>query len=61
MAASLEEVCFSGKLQIEETDGRVDSSLEDDINFGPNHPSTITKEEIDIIGNWIDGGAYISK
>ncbi len=40
------------------TDGRNDSTYPDDIDFGVDHPSTISYDELIVLGNWIDSGAY---
>jgi hypothetical protein len=39
------------------TDGRTDDSYGDDINFGPDHPTRLSKEEVQLVGDWIDSGA----
>jgi Hydrazine synthase alpha subunit middle domain len=45
----------------ERTDGRTDGSYSDDIDFGPNHPSTITADEVKVIAEWIDSGSAKTK
>ena len=40
------------------TDGRKDSDYPDDIDFGVTHPSHVTQAELNIIGDWLDSGAY---
>lgn len=39
------------------TDGRTDGQYSDDIDFGADHPTTITTQELELIGDWIDSGA----
>jgi hypothetical protein len=39
------------------TDGRWDGSYDDDIDFGPDHPTSITAEELQILAEWLDSGA----
>ena len=41
----------------ERTDGRSDASYSDDIDFGADHPTTLTSGEIDTIADWLDTGA----
>jgi hypothetical protein len=41
----------------ERTDGRTDSTFEDDIDFGPYHPTSITDEELETLAEWLDSGA----
>jgi hypothetical protein len=41
----------------ERTDGRTDSTYDNDIDFGADHPTTITTAEIKTLGAWIDAGA----
>ncbi|MFV0476233.1 MAG: hypothetical protein ACK5ME_00145 [Parahaliea sp.] len=44
----------------ERTDGRTDSTYDNDIDFGPNHPTSITTAELKMIADWIDSGATLS-
>ena len=39
------------------TDGRSDSTYDDDIDFGADHPTGVTEEELAIIAAWLDSGA----
>ncbi len=39
------------------TDGRTDATYPDDIDFGANHPTNITGQELDLLGLWLDSGA----
>jgi hypothetical protein len=39
------------------TDGRTDSTYDNDIDFGADHPTTITTAELKLLGAWIDAGA----
>lgn len=39
------------------TDGRTDEQYSDDIDFGANHPTSITSNELKIIAEWLDSGA----
>jgi hypothetical protein len=39
------------------TDGRTDATYSDDIDFGVDHPTTITKAELAILAEWLDSGA----
>ncbi|UQA60472.1 MYXO-CTERM sorting domain-containing protein [Polyangium aurulentum] len=39
------------------TDNRTDAQLPDDIDFGADHPTSITPEELGILARWIDTGA----
>jgi len=38
------------------TDGRTDADADDDIDFGEDHPTTITPEELRVLARWIDTG-----
>lgn len=43
-------------------DGRNDSSLNHDLDFGPNHPVPgITSDELRTISNWMDSGAFADR
>jgi len=39
------------------TDGRTDDTYADDIDFGVDHPTTLTAIELRAVGEWLDGGA----
>lgn len=39
------------------TDGRTDNTYNNDIDFGAEHPSGMTAEELNILGDWLDSGA----
>ncbi len=39
------------------TDNRTDATRDDDIDFGADHPTQITPEELGILARWIDIGA----
>lgn len=39
------------------TDGRNDRTYNDDIDFGPDHPTSITEVELEILAEWLDSGA----
>lgn len=39
------------------TDGRSDRTYDDDIDFGADHPTSITEEELATIAAWLDSGA----
>lgn len=39
------------------TDNRTDAQIDNDIDFGANHPTTITSAELKILSRWIDTGA----
>lgn len=39
------------------TDGRTDDTYPNDIDFGLDHPTDITDEELRLIGGWLDSGA----
>jgi MYXO-CTERM domain-containing protein len=39
------------------TDNRTDAQIADDIDFGADHPTQITPEELGILARWIDTGA----
>lgn len=39
------------------TDGRTDQTYDDDIDFGKDHPTLITVDELKSLGNWLDSGA----
>jgi len=39
------------------TDGRTDETYPDDIDFGPDHPVTISTEELKTLADWLDSGA----
>lgn len=41
----------------ERTDGRTDNTYDDDIDFGLDHPTSITGEELNILAEWLDSGA----
>lgn len=41
----------------ERSDGRSDSTYDDDIDFGPDHPTNITNKELEILAAWLDSGA----
>lgn len=39
------------------SDGRTDNSYDNDIDFGANHPTTMTARELKLLGDWLDSGA----
>lgn len=39
------------------TDGRDDASYDNDIDFGVDHPTTISARELKVLGEWLDSGA----
>lgn len=39
------------------TDGRTDDTYPDDIDFGEDHPTTLSKQELALIALWLDSGA----
>lgn len=39
------------------TDGRTDSTYNNDIDFGANHPTNMTTRELKLLGDWLDSGA----
>ena len=39
------------------TDGRTDATYPNDIDFGPDHPVTITAAELRTLADWLDSGA----
>ncbi|HWB75734.1 MAG TPA: hypothetical protein VG755_12290 [Nannocystaceae bacterium] len=39
------------------TDGRSDADADDDVDFGADHPTTITAAELRVLARWIDTGA----
>ena len=41
----------------ERTDGRTDSTYDNDIDFGADHPTGMTEEELEILAHWLDSGA----
>lgn len=41
----------------ERTDGRSDSTYDDDIDFGADHPTSLTDAELNTIAAWLDSGA----
>ena len=41
----------------ERTDGRTDATYDDDIDFGADHPTSITPAELKTIAAWLDSGA----
>jgi hypothetical protein len=41
----------------ERSDGRSDESYDSDIDFGADHPTTISADELEILGRWLDSGA----
>ena len=41
----------------ERTDRNLDTSFPNDIDFGPDHPTGITKQQLGILSRWIDIGA----
>lgn len=45
------------KASNQRTDGRNDSLYNDDIDFGADHPTDLTPQEINLIGDWIDAGS----
>ncbi len=57
-AAFARESLLYWKTANRRTDGRSDSTYPNDIDFGPDHPTTISPEELRILGSWIDSGAY---
>jgi hypothetical protein len=40
----------------ERTDGRTDSTYDNDIDFGPDHPTEMTVSELKLLAEWIDAG-----
>lgn len=38
-------------------DGRTDATYDNDIDFGPNHPVSISPRELNILAEWLDSGA----
>ncbi len=57
-AAFARESLLYWKAANRRTDGRSDNTYTDDIDFGIDHPSTISPEELSVLGTWIDSGAY---
>ncbi|MEH6548195.1 MAG: hypothetical protein V7701_17300 [Sneathiella sp.] len=57
-AAFARESLLYWKAANRRTDGRSDNTYPDDIDFGADHPGTISPEELTVLGNWIDSGAY---
>lgn len=45
------------KAKNQRTDNRTDSSFDDDVDFGANHPTDITPEELQTLARWIDTGS----
>ena len=41
----------------ERTDGRTDTTYANDIDFGSDHPTGLSRHEIELVGDWIDSGA----
>ncbi|MEX1198505.1 MAG: hypothetical protein WEB57_11685 [Pseudohongiellaceae bacterium] len=41
----------------ERTDGRSDSTYDNDIDFGPDHPTGMSDKELEILAEWLDSGA----
>jgi len=39
------------------TDGRKDTTFDNDIDFGVDHPTDLSPHEIDLIARWLDSGA----
>lgn len=52
------ESMFLWKIANKRLDGRTDAQYPLDIDFGANHPTSITEDEIRIIRDWIDAGAF---
>ncbi len=42
----------------ERSDGRTDEERDDDFDFGPAHPHTLSTSDLRDLANWIDAGAY---
>lgn len=52
------ESLFLWKANNQRMDGRTDLSYPLDIKFGAAHPVTATEDELRIIRDWIDSGAF---
>ncbi len=44
------------KAKNQRADNRTDGARSDDVDFGPDHPTTITPDELATLGRWIDTG-----
>lgn len=52
------ESLFLWKAVNKRLDGRTDTTHTTDIDFGPNHPTSITEDEARLLRDWLDSGAY---
>jgi len=39
-------------------DGRIGRQYTSDVDFSPSHPTAITDNELTVLANWLDSGAY---
>lgn len=53
------ESLFYWKAINQRTDGRTDAQYDNDIDFGADHPTTLTAQELKVIEHWLDSGAQL--